>query len=139
MTNPEELAAHLFEPVRGENFDDLVSRGDVIVGGDNFGCGSSREHALIAIKASGISCVIAKTFARIFYRNSFNIGLPLIIQKDASEEIKEGDILEIILKEGKISNRSSNKEYSFPSLEEMMIKLIESKGLIPYILNEGYK
>jgi 3-isopropylmalate/(R)-2-methylmalate dehydratase small subunit len=139
MTNPKELAAHLFEPVRGEHFDELINKGDIVVGGDNFGCGSSREHAPIALKASGISCVIAKTFARIFYRNSFNIGLPLIIQPQAAEEIQEGDILNIDLEEGKIKNESKGKEYSFPSLEEMMIKLIESKGLIPYILNEGYK
>lgn len=139
MTDPEELAAHLFEPVRGENFDDLINSGDVIVGGDNFGCGSSREHAPIAVKASGVSCVIAKTFARIFYRNSFNIGLPLIIHSQAAEEIKEGDTLEIILEEGKILDRSSGKKYSFPSLEDMMLKLIKNKGLMPYILGEGYK
>jgi 3-isopropylmalate/(R)-2-methylmalate dehydratase small subunit len=139
MTDPKELAGHLFEPVRGENFDDLVSSGDVIVGGDNFGCGSSREHAPIAIKASGISCVIAKTFARIFYRNSFNIGLPLIIQSEAAEETKEGDTLGIDLEKGKIANHLNGKEYSFPSLEDMMLKLIQYKGLIPYILSEGYK
>jgi 3-isopropylmalate/(R)-2-methylmalate dehydratase small subunit len=139
MTDPKELAGHLFEPVRGENFDDLVSSGDIIIGGDNFGCGSSREHAPIAIKASGVSCVIAKTFARIFYRNSFNIGLPLIIQSEAAEEIKEGNTIEIILEDGKIINRSNNKEYTFPSLEDMMLKLIQYKGLIPYISSGGYK
>jgi 3-isopropylmalate/(R)-2-methylmalate dehydratase small subunit len=138
MTDPEELAAHLFEPVRGEHFDEVVNEGDILVGGDNFGCGSSREHAPIAIKASGISCVIAKTFARIFYRNSFNIGLPLIIQKEVAEETKEGDTLEIILEQGKILNRSNNKEYSFPPLEDMMVKLIKYNGLIQYILSEGY-
>jgi 3-isopropylmalate/(R)-2-methylmalate dehydratase small subunit len=138
MTDPKELAGHLFEPVRGENFDDLVNSGDIIVGGDNFGCGSSREHAPIAIKASGISCVIAKTFARIFYRNSFNIGLPLIIQPQAAEEVQEGNILNINLEEGRIKNETSGKEYLFSPLEEMMVKLLDNKGLIPYILNEGY-
>lgn len=138
MTDPNELAAHLFEPVKGEHFDEIIGESDIVIGGDNFGCGSSREHAPIALKASGISCVIAKTFARIFYRNSFNIGLPLIIQPEAAEEIKEGETLNVDLKEGKIENKSSDKEYTFPSLEGMMIKLIESKGLIPYILNEGY-
>ncbi len=138
MTDPGELAAHLFEPVRGEHFDEIVNKGDIVVGGDNFGCGSSREHAPIAIKASGVSCIIAKTFARIFYRNSFNIGLPLIVQLEAAEEIKEGDTLDINLEEGLIKNESSGKEYSFPSLEGMMVNLIKYKGLMPYILNEGY-
>jgi len=139
MTDPDELAAHVFEPQRGEKFNEVIDRGDVVVGGDNFGCGSSREHAPIALKASGISCVIAKTFARIFYRNSFNIGIPLIIQPQAAEEIKEGEILNIDLEVGKIKNVSSGKEYSFPPLEEMMVKLLENKGLISYILNEGYQ
>ena len=138
MTDPDKLAAHVFEPQRGEHFDEVINWGDVVVGGDNFGCGSSREHAPIAIKASGISCVIAKTFARIFYRNSFNIGLPLIIQPEAAEEIKEGEIVNIDLREGRILNESTGKEYSFPPLEGMIIKLLENKGLIPYILNEGY-
>ena len=139
MTDPNELAAHVFEPVKGEHFDEIINEGDIVIGGDNFGCGSSREHAPIALKASGVSCVIAKTFARIFYRNSFNIGLPLVIQPEAAEEIKEGETLRVNLEEGKIKNASTSKEYSFPSLEGMMIKLLENKGLIPYILNEGYK
>lgn len=138
MTDPDELAAHVFEPQRGEHFNEVIDRGDVVVGGDNFGCGSSREHAPIALKASGVSCVVAKTFARIFYRNSFNIGLPLVIQPEAAGEINEGDVLSINLKEGKIKNESSGKEYSFPKLEGMMIKLLENNGLIPYILSEGY-
>ncbi len=138
MTDPGELAAHLFEPVKGEHFDEVVDDGDIAIGGDNFGCGSSREHAPIALKASGISCVIAKTFARIFYRNSFNIGFPLIIQPEAASEIKEGETVSVNLEEGIIKNESSGKEYVFPSLEGMMVKLIENKGLIQYILNEGY-
>jgi 3-isopropylmalate/(R)-2-methylmalate dehydratase small subunit len=138
LTDPNELAAHLFEPIKGEHFDEIIGESDIVIGGDNFGCGSSREHAPIALKASGISCVIAKTFARIFYRNSFNIGLPLIIQPEAAEEVKEGDTLNVNLEEGMIRCTSSGKEYSFPSLEGMMIKLLDNKGLIPYILNEGY-
>lgn len=138
MTDPGELAAHVFEPQRGEHFDDVIDGGDIVIGGDNFGCGSSREHAPIALKASGVSCVIAKTFARIFYRNSFNIGLPLIIQSEAAEEIKEGETVSINLEEGIIKNEASGKEYSFPPLEGMIIKLLGNKGLIPYILNEGY-
>jgi len=138
MTDPDELAVHVFEPQRGENFNEIIDRGDIVVGGDNFGSGSSREHAPIAIKASGISCVIAKSFARIFYRNSFNIGLPLIIQPEVTEEVEEGDILSVNLEEGLIRCESSGKEYPFPSLEMMMIKLLEKKGLISYILSEGY-
>jgi len=138
MTDPGELAAHVFEPQRGEHFDDVIDGGDIVIGEENFGCGSSREHAPIALKASGVSCVIAKTFARIFYRNSFNIGLPLIIQSEAAEEIKEGETVSINLEEGIIKNEASGKEYSFPPLEGMIIKLLENKGLIPYILNEGY-
>jgi 3-isopropylmalate/(R)-2-methylmalate dehydratase small subunit len=138
MTDPDELAAHVFEPVRGEHFNEVIDSGDIVSGGDNFGCGSSREHAPIALKASGISCVIAKTFARIFYRNSFNIGLPLIVQPDAADEIKEGETVSINLEEGRIKNESTGKEYSFTPLEGMIIKLLENKGLIPFILNEGY-
>ncbi|MBN1695265.1 3-isopropylmalate dehydratase small subunit [candidate division WOR-3 bacterium] len=138
MTDPEELAAHLFEPIKGENFNEIVGESDIVIGGDNFGCGSSREHAPIALKASGVACVVAKTFARIFYRNSFNIGLPLIIQPEAAEDIQDGEILNINLGEGKIKNQTTSKEYSFPALEGMMIKLLENKGLISYILNEGY-
>ncbi len=138
MTDPGALAAHVFEPQRGEHFDDVIDGGDIVIGGDNFGCGSSREHAPIAIKASGISCVVAKTFARIFYRNSFNIGLPLIIQSEAAEEIKEGETVSVNLEEGRIKNESTGKEYSFPPLEGMIIKLLENKGLIPYILNGGF-
>jgi len=138
MTDPDELASHVFEPVRGEHFNEVIDGGDVVIGGDNFGCGSSREHAPIALKACGISCVIAKTFARIFYRNSFNIGLPLIIQPEVAEEIKEGNALNINLEEGLIRCGSLGKEYAFPSLKGMMVKLLENKGLISYILNEGY-
>ncbi|MFX1453324.1 MAG: 3-isopropylmalate dehydratase small subunit [Promethearchaeota archaeon] len=138
MTDANELAAHVFEPERGEHFDEVIDGGDVVVAGDNFGCGSSREHAPIALKASGISCIIAKTFARIFYRNSFNIGLPLIIQREAADEIKEGETVSINLEKGMIKNESTGKEYPFSPLEGMIIKLLENNGLIPYILNEGY-
>ncbi|MEO0292760.1 MAG: 3-isopropylmalate dehydratase small subunit [candidate division WOR-3 bacterium] len=134
ITNPEELATHIFEPLKGENFNKVIAKGDIIVGGDNFGCGSSREHAPIAIKESGISCIIAKTFARIFYRNSFNIGLPLIIHPEASQEIQEGEELEISFEEGKILNKSQGREYSFPPFGDMILELIKCNGLIPYIL-----
>ena len=138
MTDPDELAAHVFEPQRGEHFNEVIDGGDVVIGGENFGCGSSREHAPIALKACGITCVIAKSFARIFYRNSFNIGLPLIIQPEAAEEIEEGNVLDVNLEEGIIKCESSGKEYTFPPLEGMMVKLLENNGLISYILNVGY-
>ena len=138
MTDPNELASNVFEPQRGEHFNEVIDGGDIVIGGDNFGCGSSREHAPISLKAAGISCVIAKSFARIFYRNSFNIGLPLIVQPEAAEEIEEGETISINLEEGRIKNESSGKEYTFPPLEGMIIKLLENNGLIPYILNEGY-
>ncbi|MEA1913552.1 MAG: 3-isopropylmalate dehydratase small subunit [candidate division WOR-3 bacterium] len=134
LTEPSELVKYLFEPLR-ENFVSKVKRGDLLIAGENFGCGSSREHAPIAIKASGISCVIAKSFARIFYRNSFNIGLPLIICPDIVEEIEEGDEIEVDLKRGEIFNRTKEKEYSFPPFEKLMMNLIEHNGLIPYLLS----
>ncbi len=134
LTEPSELVKYLFEPLR-ENFASMVKTGDLLIAGENFGCGSSREHAPIAIKASGISCVIAKSFARIFYRNSFNIGLPLIICPDIVEEIEEGDEIEVDLKRGEIFNQTKEKEYSFPPFEKLMMNLIEHNGLIPYLLS----
>ncbi len=134
LTEPSELAKYLFEPLRSD-FACKVKKGDLIIAGENFGCGSSREHAPIAIKASGISCVIAKSFARIFYRNSFNIGLLPVIYADVVEETDEGDEIEVNLKVGKIFNLTKEKEYSLPPFEELMMSLIEHGGLIPYILS----
>ena len=107
--------------------------GDIIVAGKNFGCGSSREHAPIAIKASGASCVIAETFARIFYRNSINIGLPIIECPEASASIKEGDELSIDFNTGIITDITSGKSYQGQSFPEFMQKLIDAGGLINYI------
>ncbi len=132
ITDPSKLKEGLFEPIR-KNFSKMVNAGDILLGGKNFGCGSSREHAPLAIKASGISCVIAKSFARIFYRNSFNIGLPLIISPQAVDGSEEGDLLEVNFEEGRIKNLTKNSEFSFPPLEKFLLE-ISSEGLINYIL-----
>ena len=111
-TDEKELASHCMEDI-DEDFVNKASKGDIIVAGDNFGCGSSREHAPISIKALGISCVIAKSFARIFFRNSINIGLPIFESVDASTEINDGDEIKLDINESKITNITTNKEYSF--------------------------
>lgn len=134
LTEPSKLAKHLFEPLQ-PNFYNVIKKGDLIVAGENFGCGSSREHAPIALKASGISGVIAKSIARIFYRNAFNIGFPAVICPDAVDETEQGDEVELNLELGKIYNRTQRKEYTFPRLEKLMMQLIEYGGLIPYILS----
>lgn len=133
LTESSELAKYIFEPIRTD-FISKVSKGDVIIADENFGCGSSREHAPIALKASGISCIIAKSFARIFYRNSFNIGLPLIIEANIVTDADEGDEIGVNLKLGKVFNYTKAKEYSLPPFENLMIDLIEYGGLISYIL-----
>lgn len=124
------LASHVMEDI-DPNFVKKISIGDVIVAGENFGCGSSREHAPIAIKSAGICAVIAKSFARIFYRNSFNMGL-LILECNETDEINEGDELKIDVNQGTISNLTQNKTYKFQPIPPFMQKLIKSGGLIEY-------
>ena len=122
----KELASHCMEDIDTE-FVKKVKRGDIMVGGENFGCGSSREHAPIAIKASGIDCVIAKTFARIFYRNAINIGLPILECPEASEKIQDGDEVSIDFDSGVITNETKGETYQalpFPDF----IKDIMAKG-----------
>ena len=133
MTDPADLAAHLFEPVRGEHFDEIVNGGDIVVGGDNFGCGSSREHAPIAIKASGISCVIAKTFARIFYRNAFNIGLPVVESPEAFDGIEDGHIVDADLVKGEIRNETTGGVFKASAIPPFMQRIIDDGGLMPHI------
>jgi 3-isopropylmalate dehydratase, small subunit len=128
----KKLAAYAFVKVRPE-FATEVQGGDVIVAAENFGCGSSREHAPRALLGAGIRCVIAKSFARIFFRNSINIGLPLI-EADVFGRIDEGDKIEILFDEGIIKNHTKSEEYKFKPLPEFMQKLLESGGLINYIL-----
>lgn len=130
-----ELAAHCMEDIDKE-FIKKVKLGDIIVANKNFGCGSSREHAPIAIKAAGVSCVIAKTFARIFYRNAINIGLPILECSEAVEHIDEGNELEIDFNTGIIRNITKNEEYQGEAFPEFMQKIINNNGLIGYIKNK---
>ncbi len=130
-TSPKELAIHCMEDL-DTTFAKKVQIGDIIVAGKNFGCGSSREHAPLSIKAAGVSCVIAESFARIFYRNSINIGLPILESKEAAEDISEGDRLEIELETGLIHNLTKKVTYQATPFPEFMQELIKVGGLIPY-------
>jgi len=131
---PEELAAHVMEDADPE-FVNNMSAGDVIVAGENFGCGSSREHAPIALKAAGVAAIIAPTFARIFYRNAFNMGLP-IFELPQSAEIKEGDEVSVDMNVGTVTNKSTNKTYAFTPIPEFMQELIDAGGLMNFAQNE---
>ncbi|MCM1245864.1 MAG: 3-isopropylmalate dehydratase small subunit [Roseburia sp.] len=131
-SDPAELATHCMEDI-DQDFVKNVNKGDIIVAEKNFGCGSSREHAPIAIKAAGVSCVIAETFARIFYRNAINIGLPIIECKEASQDIAAGDEVEIDFDSGKIWNKTKDQTYQGQAFPEFMQKIIEAEGLMNYI------
>ena len=128
----KELAFHCMEDA-DPTFPAKVKKGDVIVGGKNFGCGSSREHAPLSIKAAGVSCVIAESFARIFFRNCINIGLPILENKKASREIKEGDALEIDLGQGIIKNKTKKTEYTTQAFPEFMQRIVRAGGLMKYV------
>lgn len=130
-SDPKHLAKHCMEDVDAE-FVNKAEEGDFIIGGKNFGCGSSREHAPIAIKAAGISCVIAKSFARIFYRNSFNMGLPILDCPEAVDGIGDGDEIEVNLSEGVIRNLSTGEEFRAEPIPPFMRELIDAGGLIGY-------
>ena len=127
----KELAAHCMEDI-DKSFSKNVQKGDLIIAGHNFGCGSSREHAPLAIKARGIKAVIAKSFARIFYRNAINIGLVIIENDEIQDDIANDDIIEIDLTKGKIYNKTKNKEYSFSAFPDEIQKLINIGGLVEY-------
>lgn len=131
IQDPKGLAAHCMEDIDAD-FVKKVKEGDIMVAKKNFGCGSSREHAPIAIKASGISCVIAETFARIFYRNAINIGLPIIECKEAAEDIDAGDQVEIDFDTGVIYNKTKGKEYKGQAFPPFMQELIQAGGLVNY-------
>lgn len=135
-SDPKELAKHCMEDIDKE-FVNKVQQGDIMVGGANFGCGSSREHAPIAIKASGISCVIAKDFARIFYRNSINIGLPILECAEASEDIDAGNEVEVDFDTGIITNKTKNKTYQAVAFPEFMQEIINAGGLVEYLKNNN--
>ena len=127
--DPKELAAHCMEDI-DIDFVKKVQKGDIMVANANFGCGSSREHAPLAIKESGISCVIAKTFARIFYRNAINIGLPIIECAEAAEKIEAGDEVEIDFDSGVITNLTKNESYKGQPFPEFLINIINKNGLL---------
>lgn len=129
-SEPALLAKHVMEDA-DPSFSSKVGKGDIMVAGENFGCGSSREHAPIAIKAAGVDIVIAKSFARIFYRNAFNTGLLILECKD-TDKINEGDKLEVSLGNGSIKNLSKNEEYKFEAMPEFMQELVKAGGLINY-------
>ena len=129
-----ELAAHCMEDI-DKDFVKNVKQGDIMVAEKNFGCGSSREHAPIAIKASGVSCVIASTFARIFYRNSINIGLPILECEEAAKDIKDGDTVSVNFDTGVITNDTTGKTYQAEPFPEFIQNIIAKGGLINSILN----
>ena len=132
IQDKNELAEHCMEDI-DKDFVKKIKKGDIVVAGKNFGCGSSREHAPLVIKVSGVSCVIAETFARIFYRNAINIGLPIIECKAASEGIDDGDEVEIDFDSGMIYNKTKNEEYKGQPFPEFMQRIIKAEGLVNYI------
>ena len=133
-SKPNELAKYVMEDA-DPTFVSKMKVGDIIVAGENFGCGSSREHAPIALKAAGISAIIAPTFARIFYRNAFNMGLP-IFELEASAEIDEGDTVKVDMAKGEVINITQAKTYKFRAIPEFMQGLVDAGGLIEFAKNE---
>ncbi len=131
-TDPKELASHCMEDI-DESFAGGVKEGDIMVGGWNFGCGSSREHAPIAIQASGVSCVIAASFARIFYRNSINIGFPILECPEASAAINAGDIISVDTKTGVIIDETTGESFQAKPFPEFIENIIDRGGLLPYL------
>ena len=131
-SDPKELATHCMEDI-DKDFVKNVHVGDIIVANKNFGCGSSREHAPISIKASGVSCVIAETFARIFYRNAINIGLPIIECPQAAKEIQAGDEVEEAIDSGTITDVTTAKKFQAHAFPPIMQKIIDCEGLVNYI------
>ena len=130
--DPVELAKHCMEDV-DPRFAGKVKKGDIIVAGENFGCGSSREHAPIAIKAAGISAVIARSFARIFFRNAINIALPIFESSEAAESIQEGDDVEILIKQARIIDHTQGKTFTFEPFAPEMQEIIASGGLMKFV------
>jgi 3-isopropylmalate/(R)-2-methylmalate dehydratase small subunit len=131
VSTPEELACHCMEGV-SPGFAADVRPGDVVVAGENFGCGSSREHAPLAIRGVGVSCVIAKSFARIFYRNAINTGLPILECPEVVEETEQGDRLQVDLEAGAITNVRTGRTYRTSPFPAFILGIIEAGGLVPY-------
>jgi len=135
-SDPKELARHCMEDEDPE-FASRVKRGDIIVADKNFGCGSSREHAPIAIKAAGVACVVAASFARIFYRNAFNMGLPILESKEAAEATRTGDVLEVDMDTGEITNVTRKLKFQARAVPPFMQQLVKSGGLMASIKKRG--
>jgi 3-isopropylmalate/(R)-2-methylmalate dehydratase small subunit len=135
ISDVPELTTHCMEDL-DQNYFEKIKDGAVIIAGTNFGCGSSREHAPIVIKESGISCVIAETFARIFYRNAINIGLPIIECPEAAKEAEDGDKIELDLKNGILVNKTKGKTYKTMPFPEFMQEIIDAGGLVEYVKNK---
>jgi 3-isopropylmalate/(R)-2-methylmalate dehydratase small subunit len=131
ISDPKALAKHCMEDV-DQDFLNRMGPGDVIIAGDNFGCGSSREHAPVAIKASGISCVVARSFARIFFRNGINIGLPLLECPEAVDNSQTGDSVEVDLAKGEIKNITRNMTFQAKPYPEFMMGIVNAGGLVEY-------
>ena len=136
QSDPAHLASYCMIDI-DSTFVDRVEKGDIIVAGNNFGCGSSREHAPVAIKASGISCVIAPSFARIFYRNAINIGLPIMESAEAAKAIEDGDIVEVDFSSGLIKNVTSGESWQALPFPDFIKNIIEKDGLLGYIASKG--
>lgn len=131
-TDKKELASHCMEDL-DKDFHQKIKAGDIMVAGKNFGCGSSREHAPIVIKESGISLIVAESFARIFYRNAINIGLPIIESAQAAQEIQNGDVLSVDFSKGLIQNQTQNKSYQVAPFPEFIQKIISTGGLVELV------
>ena len=131
-SDPAELAAHCMEDA-DPDFLKKMQPGDIIVGGRNFGCGSSREHAPVAIKTAGVSCVIAKSFARIFFRNAINIGLPILVSPEAATDARSGDEMEVDLEAGAVRNLTRSTSYAVPPFPPEMRQIIDAGGLMAFV------
>ncbi len=133
LTDPKEIASHCLEGAN-ENFSQIFTQGEIIVAGTNFGCGSSREHAAISLKAIGVGAVIAESFARIFYRNAINMGVTVIVAKGISECVNDGDSISIDLEKGLIKNNTNDKEISCEPISAYALKILEAGGIKPLLL-----
>jgi len=132
LTDPNEMKNHVFEEY-DPGFRNNIEEGDIVVGGKNFGCGSSREHAPLALKYAGIGCVIAESFARIFYRNCINIGLPALECPEVKEKVNSGDKLQVSIENGTIINKTNENKLVFHPLPEFMVQVLKAGGLAPYL------
>lgn len=133
--DPDELGQHCLEPL-DKTLASRISAGDILVAGENFGCGSSREHAPLALKGCGISCIMAVSFARIFFRNSINVGLPIIEHAELAQEVQAGEILQVDMARGLVENLTQKKSYQIEPYPPFLVKIIQAGGLINYVQKE---